>query len=70
MMKSIFLAIFMAVFLTGCVVEPVAVRPVVRGVVGVRPYYARPGLGYRWQNHPRHGWGWNHPHNGWHRRWR
>ncbi len=68
-MKAMPLAFFMALFLAGCAVAPVGVRPV-GGVVNVRPTYPRPGPGYAWQNHPQQGWGWRHPTRGWHRNWR
>ncbi len=59
--------------LSGCVVAPLGYDPAYAapsGVVYVAPTYAVPGPGYAWHHHGRHGWGWRHPHNGWHRGWR
>lgn len=62
-----------ALTLSGCVVAPA--HPggygysAPAGVVYVAPTYAMPAVGYAWQYHGRHGWGWRHPHHGWHRGW-
>lgn len=40
------------------------------GVVYVAPTYPAPSMGFIWEFHPRHGWGWRHPQQGWHRGWR
>jgi hypothetical protein len=64
-MKPFINAIFLTILLTGCAVEPVAVRPAYIG-----PSYAIPSPGYVWQQHPQFGWGWHHPSYGWHRGWR
>ena len=71
-------AVCAAAALSGCVVAPVGYDPAYgntayvapAGVVYVAPTYALPGRGYAWQHHGRHGWGWRHPYNGWHRGWR
>ncbi len=66
--------VVLAVFLTGCVTEPVVgvpVAPVIpAGVTYVAPTYVRPGPGYLWSYHVDYGWGWHHPNRGWHRGWR
>ncbi|MDD5273269.1 MAG: hypothetical protein PHU14_11170 [Methylovulum sp.] len=66
-MKTIIIAIGLALSLAGCVVDPPRVHPVGVGV-RVAPVYPRPAPGYIWRQHPRYGWGWHHPRMGWHHR--
>ena len=72
-----------AALMSGCVVAPLGVRPVVirpayvqqefappPGVIFVQPTYAVPAVGYVWGYHPHYGWDYRHPQHGWHRGWR
>lgn len=75
-LSALALMLAASAFMAGCVVQPVAPRPVYvmppppPGVVYVQPYGVAPGPGWGWQYNGAYGWGWYHPHYGWRRgRW-
>ena len=74
MRRTVFsvMAVAMLCLATGCVVAPARRGGLVMepAAVYVEPGYASPGVGWEWKLHGRHGWGWHHPQNGWHRGWR